>query len=400
MPNRPRTAPAHPRRTGRTARLLTAVLLAAAVPMVVAEPALAATCGPKGTAAPTTAPWAQTRLAPDAVWPLTRGLGTTVAVIDSGVAADHPALKGKVRNGKDFIQPALLGRCDQAGHGTMVAGIIAGRQTEGSAFSGIAPDALILPVRVLQTTDKNFDQQLPFRIAQAIRWAVDNGADVINLSLETVPTPQLAAAVNYAIAHRVVVVAAAGNQESGTQRNQPAYPAGYPVVLAVAGVDQQDKHVDTSISGDYIDVAAPGLQITAPAPGGGFTSEAEGGTSFAAAYVSGVAALVRSYYPDMPVDELLHRIVATADNPPEGLTPEAGAGVVNPYRAVTSVLGERENLPAAALPKPQNADDAMAGVRTAAEIAAIVAVVLAILILLARPIARRGKERGWRAGPS
>ncbi|GIF14945.1 type VII secretion-associated serine protease mycosin [Actinoplanes teichomyceticus] len=391
-------APARP--AGRTVRLLAAVLLAVAAPLVVADPAAAAGCGRAGDPAPATPPWAQTRLAPDAVWPLTRGAGTTVAVIDSGVSATHPALRGKVLRGHDLGFAERFGRCDEAGHGTMVAGIIAGRQTEGSTFAGIAPDALILPVRVLRTTDRNFDQQLPVRIANAIRWAVDNGAGVINLSLETVPTSELAAAVNYAVAHRVVVVAAAGNQEQGTQRDQPAFPAGYRPVLAVAGVDQQDKHVDTSISGDYIDVAAPGLQIVAPAPGGGFFTEAEGGTSFAAAYVSGVAALVKSYYPDLPVQDVVNRIVATADNPPEGRTQEAGYGVVNPYRAVTAILGGRENVPAGTLPEPEDTDDSLAGARTAAAIAVVAALVLTALILMARPILRRGRERGWRAGPA
>ena len=404
MPNRPSLASA-PRtrrsRTGRIARLAAAVLLAATASTTVPSPAAAAVvCGPRGTPQPTTQSWPVQRLDPASAWPLSRGAGITVAVIDSGVSATHPVLRGKVLAGKDLGLPNHGGWCDEVGHGTLIASIIAGRPVTGNPFVGMAPDSRILPVRVLRDAKKAFDPQLPFRIAQAIVWAVDNGADLINLSLETVPTPQLANAVRYAVARKVVLVAAAGNQQSDEQRTQPAYPAGYPLVLAVAGVDEQGSHVGTSISGDYIDVAAPGLLIEGPAPGGGYRVESEGGTSFAAAYVTGVAALVRSAYPQLPANEVMNRIVATADNPPEGRTGEVGFGVVNPYRAVSTVLGKRDNPPLGAMPPPARKEDPLRGVRTVAVIAGIGAVLLALLVLLGRPIIRRGRQRGWRAGPT
>lgn len=378
------------------------VLIVGSASALGAAPASAApVCGPRGGPAPTTEPWPLRRLNPAPVWPLTQGDGVTVAVIDSGVSDTHPALRSAVRRGRDFGLPQQSGQCDEVGHGTLVAGIIAGRSRDGSAFTGIAPEARILPVRVLRDSRRAFDQELPSRIAQAIRWAVREGADVVNLSLETVPTPELEDAVRYAVDRGVVLVAAAGNQESGQQRNQPAFPAGYPEVIAVAGVDEQGNHVGTSISGDYIDVAAPGLMIEGPAPGGGYRTEVEGGTSFAAAYVSGVAALVRSYYPDkdeLPVAELARRITATADHPPEWRTAEVGFGVVNPYRAVTAVLGERANPPAGALPTPRPVEDPLASVRTAAVIAATAGGALAAIVLLGQPIVRRGRERRWRAG--
>jgi membrane-anchored mycosin MYCP len=405
VPNRPllvsatRTVPAT--RRNRITRIAAAALLAVTAPFAVPAPASAAAlCGPAGTPAPATASWPVQRLDPQAAWPLTRGAGVTVAVIDSGVAADHPVLKGKVLPGADLNLPKHRGWCDEVGHGTLIASIIAGSAVTGNEFTGIAPSARILPIRVLRDAKKAFDPELPLRIAQAIKLAVDNGADVINLSLETIETQQLADAVRYAAARKVVIVAAAGNQEADQQRTQPAYPAGYPLVIAVAGVDEQGGHVGTSISGDYIDVAAPGLMIEGPAPGGGFRVETEGGTSFAAAYVSGVAALVRSYYPNLTSDQVMQRIVATADNPPEGRTGEMGFGVVNPARAVGAVLGSRENAALGELPPPAKATDDLAGVRLAAIVVTIITVLLSLLILIGRPILRRGRKRGWRAGPA
>lgn len=321
-----------------------------------------------------------------------------MAVIDSGVSAIHPSLKGQVRAGRDFSGlPQHNGQCDLAGHGTMVAGIIAGRQEPGVPFSGIAPAARILPIRVLPDTRRTTDEDLPRQIAQAIRYAVDNNARVINLSLETLPRPELAAAIEYALQKRVVVVAAAGNQQQ--QRDQPAYPAGYPGVIAVAGIDEQGEHVGTSISGDYVDIAAPGHHIVAPAPGGdGWLTEPEGGTSFAAAYVSGVAALICAAYPELSPAQVAERLTRTADSPPEGRNPQVGHGVVNPYRAVASLLGSRNNPPLGAMAEPAPVPDPLARERVVAIWAAAVGALLAVVLLLSRPVIRLGRRRGWRAG--
>ncbi|MEH1166335.1 type VII secretion-associated serine protease mycosin [Micromonospora sp. CPCC 205539] len=376
-----------------------AALLGAAV--VGPSPAVAAppTCGPTGGSAPVETPWALRRLEPSAAWPLTRGTGITVAVIDSGVSAIHPLLKGQVLEGKDFNNlPAHQGQCDQAGHGTLVAGIIAGKEGTGAPFSGIAPAARILPIRVLPSIKGTNDEGLPGEIARAIDYAVDNGADVINLSLVTENRPQLATAVERALAKRVVLVAAAGNRGE-SQQDRTAYPAAYPGVIAVAGVDEQGGHVDSSVSGGYVDIAAPGLNIVGPAPAGpGYLAEPTGGTSFASAYVSGVVALVRAAHPDLTPQEIADRIERTADNPPEGHNAELGYGVVNPYRAVTSLLGTRTNPPAGLLPAPTGPDDPLSWQRTAAIWTAAIGGLLAALLLAARPIIMRGRRRGWRPG--
>jgi type VII secretion-associated serine protease mycosin len=329
------------------ARLAVAGLLGlvAGAPAGLFEPALAATpaCGPVVTQPLVEPPWGLTRLRPDLAWPLTEGAGVKVAVIDSGVSADPPSLRGKVLSGIDYVDTGKgPGQCDENGHGTLIAGIIAGRETVsgGFRFYGVAPAATIVPVRVLRDQQRSFESDLSGRIATAIRWAVDvGGAAVINLSLTTEPTADLAAAVKHAIDKGVVVVAAAGNEGTSEQPGQLTYPAAYPGVIGVAGVDQQDQHVSSSTSGDYVDVAAPGVRIAGPSPeGGGFLFSADGGTSFATAYVSGVAALVRAYYPKLRPDQVTERITETAEHPAQSWNPQVGYGVVDPARAVGAIV--------------------------------------------------------------
>lgn len=322
-----------------------------------------------------------------------------MAVIDSGVSASHPALKGQVRVGRDFNGlPQQEGRCDLAGHGTIIAGIIAGKEGRGASFSGIAPQARILPVRVLPDTKTTTDEGLPGQIAAAIRWSVQNGADVINLSLVTQDRQELADAVRHALDEGVVVVAAAGNRQEN-QQDRPAFPAAYPGVIAVAGVDEEGGHVGSSVSGNYVDLAAPGVNILGPAPGGeGYLVEPQGGTSFAAAYVSGVAALVRAAHPDLGPEQVADRLTRTADSPPEGKNAEVGYGVVNPYRAVASLLGSRTDPPAGAMPTPPSTADPLAWQGTVALWVAAVAALVAGLLLSVKPIMVRGRRRGWRPG--
>ncbi|MEV0563171.1 type VII secretion-associated serine protease mycosin [Dactylosporangium sp. NPDC050588] len=321
--------------------LATCALVVTPVPFAAPQMAVAApsACGATFPNKLTETPWPLKRLHPELAWPMTKGEGVIVAVIDSGVSTTHPSLKDQVLPGKDYVQPGGVGDCDQAAHGTFVAGIIAGLRVPGTGFYGVAPASKILPIRVLEDDRRSFDQELPNTIADAIDYAVDHGAGVINLSLVTQPTPKLAASVARALSRNVIVVAAAGNDGANTNANQPAYPAAYDGVIAVAGVDEQDKHVSTSTSGDYVDVAAPGVNIEGPAPqGGGFGMRTGGGTSFAAPYVAGTAALLRAYYPEMTPQQIADRITATADQPPGGRDPQVGSGTVNPYRAVAALL--------------------------------------------------------------
>ena len=171
-------------------------------------------------------------------------------------------------------------------------------------------------------------------IAAAIRAGADRGG-VLNLSFAVgVNEPAIEKAVQYAVDRDVVVVAAAGNEG----RSQPGltwYPAAYDGVLAVAGVDAAGQPAAESNRGAWVDIAAPGEGLTAPSSGGeGFVTVK--GTSFATAVVSGVAALVRARFPDMPADEVVRRIEATAVSPSGGRDERTGAGIVDPYLAVTA----------------------------------------------------------------
>ncbi len=382
---------------GVTAGVMATVVSLAPAP---AAATAGAACGPVITDGLAEPPWPQARLRPDLAWPLSTGAGVTVAVIDSGVSADHPSLSGKVLPGNDLVAPGK-GDCDENGHGTLIAGIIAGRETtsNGFPFHGVAPDAKIVPVRILRDQRRTFDDQMPGRIASAIRWAVDSGgAQVINLSLSTLDAPELASAVAHAVNRRVVVVAAAGN-EGAAQAGAPVYPAAYDGVIAVAGVDREDKHVGSSVTGPYVDIAAPGARITGPAPaGGGYVFSEAGGTSFAAAYVSGVAALIRAYDPGLTPQQVAQRITETADHPAEIWNASLGYGVINPQRAVGALRAARSPaaLPVRRVEVPAPPADPLRGVKILAAWVTGVGIALAALLLIAVGAMRKGRRRGWR----
>jgi membrane-anchored mycosin MYCP len=393
-------------RRRRSARLVaacgTAGVLAASI--VAPSPVAAQPTCPPSTKAeaprPTEIPWHLRRMNPQSVWPLTRGGGVTVAVLDSGVTATHEFLEGRVAQGRDFgVLADHAGQCDAYYHGTMVAGIIAGRDgLDGVAARGIAPEATILPGRV--TLDRSGDDELVRNVPGAVDWAVEQGADVINLSLTSPPNPALEEAVANAVANDVVLVAAIGNVERSEDgqlldEQNPALAA-YPGVIAVVAVDEAGNPSESPDTGGkmIIDVAAPGVDIWGPMPRGGYAMDT--GTSFATPIVSGVAALVRAKHPDLTAEQVADRIIRTADRAPEERDIEVGYGVVNPYRAVTATLGTRPNPPADELALPPPEPDPLASARRIAAWAALCGVVIAGLLLLAPPAIRRGRERHWR----
>ncbi|MGV9674761.1 type VII secretion-associated serine protease mycosin [Nocardia sp. NPDC003482] len=391
-------------------------------------------------------PPAQAYLGLDAAWQFTRGEGQTVAVIDTGVAR-HPRLPN-LDAGGDYVGTGD-GTEDCDGHGTVVAGLIAGQPAAGDGFSGIAPAARIITLR--QTSayyrEKGAAPQDPDNpkignygdtetLAMAVRHAADAGATVINISevactAATTDSAKLGAAVQYAAQVRdVVIVAAAGNDDNQTCKGNtgidplrptadpwdniskavtPAWYDRFGYVLAVGSVDLNGQPSSFTIPGPWVGVAAPGEEIVGlDANSAGLTNQERGrngspnplrGTSFAAPYVAGLAALVRARFPYLSAPEVIKRIEATAHRPPDGWNPWIGFGIIDPVAALTdqvdtsrviekkpsSITGRSVQLPVPPNPPPPDNTS-----RNVALIGTAVIAVLGVLGYLASfPIRRR-----------
>jgi type VII secretion-associated serine protease mycosin len=280
-------------------------------------------------------------------WTYASGAGVTVAVIDSGVDAHHVDLDGQVLPGLDLVDPKGDGDTDLVGHGTTVSAIIAGKSDDAGVI-GIAPRAKILPVRVLDQENRYEDAMI---VAKGVRWAVDHGARVINLSLGgSGSSAALAAALDYAFAKDVVVVACTGNASTSPTAGV-WYPAREPGVLAVAGMERDGQHLwPGSITGRETVVTAPATQLVGARPTGYWKVQ---GTSFAAPMVSGTAALIRSRWPTMPAGEVINRIIKTAkDRGPAGKDDTYGYGEVNPTGALTAEVPAMSTNPLDTTPSP------------------------------------------------
>ncbi|MBJ6637973.1 type VII secretion-associated serine protease mycosin [Streptomyces sp. DHE7-1] len=288
--------------------------------------------------------WSLSALRLDEAWQTTKGRGVTVAVLDTGVEADHPDLAGNVLDAKDMIGfGAGPGDRDWARHGTAMAGIIAGHghgagRTAG--VMGVAPEAKILPVRViLEDGDSARGKARTSRgnaLADGIRWAADHGADVINLSLgddsdSAHPEPSEDEAVQYALKKGVVVVASAGN--GGAKGDHVSYPAAYPGVIAATAVDRYGTRASFSTRRWYAAVSAPGVNVVIADPDHKYY---EGwGTSAAAAYVSGAAALVKAARPGLTPAQVKKLLEDTArDAPVGGRDDSRGFGMIDPAAAL------------------------------------------------------------------
>lgn len=288
-------------------------------------------------------------------WNTSRGDGVTVAIIDTGVNGNVAELKGAVVGGTDVsgigTPDGQTPVGDDPNHGTMVASLLAGRGTgEGNGVIGIAPQADLLTVSVAFGQDTGAEKSNDDQIAEAVKWAVDSGADIINMSLtrNTRDWPESwDNAFLYAFEHDVVVVAAAGNRGSGT--SEVGAPATIPGVLTVAGVDKEkNASFDASSQGITIAVAAPSEDLVGVLPDGSYVQWS--GTSAAAPIVSGLAALVRSEFPDLSAANVIERLIRTAD--PHGQSvpsPLYGWGIIDPVPALTAEVPEIEDNPLGSL---------------------------------------------------
>lgn len=275
-------------------------------------------------------------------WATTRGAGTTIAVIDTGIANGPTELNGVVVDGKDVSGVGSsdgrtpVGARDR-NHGTLVGSMAAARGTgPDTGFIGVAPEAELLSISV----GFGASAAVPFvdQVPEAITWAVDQGADIINLSWTTNTLTWDESwddAFLHAFENDVVIVVAAGNRGSGT--DVVGAPATIPGVLAVGGVDQEGKaSVEASTQGITIGVVAPSEGLLGVAPDGQLMRW--DGTSGAAPIVAGIAALVRSAHPELDADNVINRIIATADRVPGTSVPdpEYGYGLVDAAEAVSA----------------------------------------------------------------
>ncbi|SCG46774.1 type VII secretion-associated serine protease mycosin [Micromonospora inositola] len=399
------------RPTARPALTALAAVVAAVLPAAPAAARAAPACSaPPAPVRPVAdQPWPQQRYAPDRLTPLATGAGVVVAVVDSGVDRRHPQLAGRVLDGTDFLDPGGDGTRDCAGHGTGVASIVAAAPRPGVAFRGLAPGARILPVRVSeqQVVDGRESGRTVGAgdFARAIRWAVDHDADVLNLSVVLyADDPAVRSAIAYAVRRNVVVVAAAGNlHDSGDPR---PYPAAYDGVVGVGAIGTDGVRSPFSQTGPYVDLVAPGGDVLMAAPGHGH-HRAEG-TSYAAPFVAATAALLRQYRPELTATEVARRIVDSTD-PAPGRGDGYGAGVLNPYRAVTESPGPVVDRPIQAAVLPVDGTDPAAAAHrarraTARHRALLVAGVAggtATVVVLLAAVLPRGARRRWRpAGPA
>ncbi|MEV6072982.1 type VII secretion-associated serine protease mycosin [Nocardia sp. NPDC052001] len=310
---------------------------------------------------------------------LSTGAGVTVAVIDTGVGPNSrlPNLVG----GGDYVQAGGDGLTDCDAHGTLIAGIIGAAADPADGFAGVAPDAHLISIRYrsgayTQEGNVNFDaaQKLSQQVrvlARAITHAANLGAHVITVALPIcipaglgVDQSTLSAAVSYASRVKgALIVAGAGDAGSGCEQNpeidpgRPADPRNWTGVktisspgwystdvLAVGFTTATGDTMGGSLTGPWISVAAPGTGIESLGPGGGDLINgvgepgklnAVGGASFAAAYTSGVAALLRSRYPNESPAEIAARLQASAHAPARGIDNIVGAGLIDPLAALS-----------------------------------------------------------------
>ncbi len=383
-------------------------------------------------------PWADDYLRLSEAQMFATGAGITVAVIDTGV---NGSPRVPAEPGGDFVDEAGNGMSDCDSHGTLTASIIAGRPGPADSFVGVAPGARILSLRqtsdaflpVGARSDPNDPNTTPTAgslrsLARSIVHAANLGAQVINISeaacyrvSRPIDERGVGAAIHYAVVVKgAVLVAAAGNTGQDCAQNPPPDPAvpadprGWnqaqtvvspawysPLVLTVAGIGPNGHPSSFSMSGPWVGAAAPAENITALGYDGAPVNALQGqdgavpiaGTSFAAAYVSGLAAMVRERFPALTPAQVVHRITATARHPGGGADNYVGAGVVDPVAALTwDVPPGPEIVPhrVKRLPPPPSVPAADRGPITAVVITCTAfAVALGLSVLTRRALRRR-----------
>jgi len=248
-----------------------------------------------------------------------------IAILDSGVDPEHEDLKERILIGYNAFENNAEFH-DDNGHGTHVAGITAATTNNAIGIAGVSWFNPILPVKVLNQDAEG----TAFEVASGIRWATDQGAKVINMSLgDSFNSKILYDAIKYAYKNDVVLIAAAGNENEET----PMYPAAYEEVIAVSAVDDRRHKAVFSNYGDHIDVTAPGEHIPSTFLDNSYVMMS--GTSMAAPHVAGLAGLIRSIKPKLSNSEVTDIIrLSASDIGPTGFDPYYGHGEINVVRAL------------------------------------------------------------------
>ena len=265
----------------------------------------------------------------EAGWDLTQGdEDIVIAVVDTGVDLNHPDLKNRLTKGYNVLENNHHPD-DDNGHGTHVAGIIASETNNHEGVAGITWFNKIMPIKAMEAGGYG----TTFDIAKGIVWAVDHGADVINLSLGNYqPSALMKKAVDYAYQKNVVLIAAAGNDNT----DQPSYPAAYKEVIGVSAISYNGERASFSNFGDYIDVSAPGVQIPSTYFNQQYASLS--GTSMASPHVSGLAGLILSANPNLKNTEVIKIIKNSAyDLGERGTDREFGHGLIDIQNALKSI---------------------------------------------------------------
>jgi subtilisin family serine protease len=266
---------------------------------------------------------------------IVKGDNILVAVIDSGIDASHPELAGAVAQTYDAIATPMTPHK----HGTAIAGLVVAH----GKLMGAAPSARILAIRAFDPKDASAEGTT-FNILKSLDWAAANGARVINMSFAGPDDPAIHRSLEAARKKGIVLVAAAGN---AGPKSPPLYPAADPNVIAVSATDADDKLFEQSNRGRYISVAAPGAQILVAIPDRGY--EVASGTSYSAAEVSGIVALMLERKGNLTPDQVRGILRATAkDLGPKGHDNMFGAGLADAYGAIMA----EEAPKTAATPRP------------------------------------------------
>jgi len=271
---------------------------------------------------------------------LASGHRVLIAVIDSGVDTQHPELAGLILDTFDAI-----GTGDRVhAHGTSIVGAIAAR----SRLRGTAPGAHILVARAFGTNRSSMDGTT-INIIKAVEWAMQRNVRIINMSFAGARDPAIERRLAAARDRGIILVAAAGN---AGPTSAPLYPAANPAVIAVTATDDQDRIFRAANRGNHIAIAAPGVDLWLPTLDRNYRMTS--GTSFSAAEITGVIALMLERNPGLSHDAVRRALISTArDLGTPGLDPLFGAGLVDAYQAIMSVLPAAPAVAApAAAPAP------------------------------------------------